>query len=522
MNILCNIGTIIKYLVPSKLLVLILISTLFSSTFLSAQKLSSKEIKRLSNHNFPKAIFELKSFLELPNDGQFSSQVDSNLKHCEQIFTELNFEVRAISTKGAPLLFAEKKFHRNAKTILFYLQIDGQPVEPTKWDQRNPFKPVLKEKVGHAWKTIDFDRLKSEFDPDWRIFARSASDSKGPAMAFISSLRILKNIKTKPQFNIKVIMDFQEEMGSPHLPQAVIDNKELLNADMILIMDGTRHLSNLPTLTYGARGIATATLKVFGARYPLHSGQYGNFAPNPVFETSKLLGNLKDEHGLVTLPGFYEGISLSEEEKIELNKVPENLDSIKNRLGIAKPDAVGQTYQEALQYPSLNVRGLKSGWVGDDVRTIVPSEVIAEIDIRLVPGSDGKRLMELLKSHIIDQGFHLVDSLPTDEERQKFSKLASFNYRLGSTAFRTPMNSSTGIFLNKAMKKVFGEKVVNMRTTGGSQPIAPFIGTLGIPAVSVRIPNPDNNIHSPNENLRLGNYLEGIISCLAILDEPLK
>lgn len=511
-----------KILAPSKLLILVLISTLFFGAFLSAQRLSQKEIKLLANQKFPKAIFELKSFLELPNDGHFSDHIENNLKRCQQIFTKLNFDVRTISTKGSPLLFAEKKYNRRAKTILFYLQIDGQPVDTTKWDQPSPFKPVLKEKGGEEWKIIDFDRLKTEYDPDWRIFARSASDSKGPAMAFISALQVLNDKRITPRFNIKVIMDFQEEMGSPHLPEAVMGNKDLLNADMILIMDGTRHLSNLPTLTYGARGIATATLKVFGARYPLHSGQYGNFAPNPVFELSKLLGNLKDEDGRVTLPGFYDGISLSEEEKIVLNDLPENLDSIKNRLGIARPDAVGETYQEALQYPSLNIRGLKSAWVGDEVRTIVPSEVIAEIDMRLVPESDGNRLMGLLKTYIERRGFHLVDSLPTEQERKTFPKLASFSFRLGSKPFRTNMDSSTGIFLKKAMQKVFGDKVVNMRTTGGSQPIAPFINTLGIPAVSVRIPNPDNNIHGPNENLRLGNFMEGIISCLAILDEPLN
>lgn len=511
-----------KVLNKGNLLLFFLISTVFYSPSLSAQKLSKEEINKLASEEFTNAVSNLMSFLELPNDGHFTDQIEVNLKQCDQIFKDLNFDTQVISTEGAPLLFAEKTFHKKAKTLLFYLQIDGQPVDTTKWNQPNPFKPVLKEKVGSNWKIIERNRLKTEFNPDWRIFARSASDSKGPAMAFITALQILKEKKLKPQFNIKVIMDFQEEIGSPHLPKAVEDNKQLLEADMILIMDGTRHISNLPTLTYGARGIATATIKVFGARYPLHSGQYGNFAPNPVFAMSRLLGGLKNENGIVTLIGFYDGIELSENEKILLNDIPENYDSIAKRLGIAKPEAIGKTYQEALQYPSLNIRGLKSAWVGDEVRTIVPSDVTAEIDMRLVPESDGKRLMELLKTRIVQEGFHLVDSLPTEEERLKFTKLASFTYNLGSKPFRTDMNSSTGVFLKKAMTKVFGDEFVNMRTTGGSQPIAPLINTLGVPAVSVRIPNPDNNIHSPNENLRLGNFLEGIISCLAILDEPLK
>ena len=493
----------------------------FFSGFLSAQQLTPDEIKAAAKDKFPTAIFDLKHFLALRNDGHFPDQVEQNLQWCDSVFSELDFDVKRISTEGAPLLFAEKKFRKNAKTILFYLQIDGQPVDSTKWKQPNPFEATLKEKRGSDWEIVDYQRLQTKFDPDWRIFARSASDSKGPALAFISALQILKSKKLKPQFNIKVIMDFQEEMGSPHLAPAVLANKALLAADMMLIMDGTRHLSNLPTLCYGARGIATATLKVFGPSTPLHSGQYGNFAPNPVFETAKLLGSLKDDTGKVTLEGFYDGIEISASEKKALQQVPENRDSLLGRLGVANADAVGDNYQEALQYPSLNIRGLKSAWVGNEVRTIIPAEVVTEIDMRLVPESDGTRLMESLKSHIQVQGYHLVDSIPTATERRAHPKLASFSYRLGSKPFRTPMDSETGIFLNTALKKVFGEKIVNMRTTGGSQPIAPFINTLGIPAVSVRIPNPDNSIHSPNENLRLGNFLEGIVTCMAILDQPM-
>lgn len=487
-----------------------------------SQTLSKEEILNLSQKNFPDAVLQLKSFLEIPNDGHFPEQIQNNLKRCQELFADLKFKSQVIKTEGAPLLFAEKIYHKNAKTVLFYLQIDGQPVNTTKWDQKSPFSPVLKKSIGaQQWKDISFDTLKTDYDAEWRIFARSSSDSKGPAMSLITALQILKNKNIKPAYNIKVIMDFQEELGSPSLPGAVKQNQDLLKADMVLIMDGTRHLSNLPTLTYGARGIATATLKVFGPKVPLHSGQYGNFAPNPVFNTARLLGKLKDENGRVALPGFYDGISLSEAEKNILNSLPENIDSIKVDLGIAVQDSVGGTYQEALQYPSLNIRGLEAAYVGKEVRTIIPNEVIVEFDMRLVPESDGEKLMESLRQFIINEGYHLVDSIPTAEERKSHSKLASFSYKLGSKAFRTNFDTHVGHMLNKALNRVFGDKIVNMRTTGGSQPIGAFIETLGIPAVSVRIPNPDNNIHGPNENLRLGNFLEGIQSCLSILNETI-
>ena len=231
---------------------------------------------------------------------------------------------------------------------------------------------------------------------------------------------------------------------------------------------------------------------------------------------------MKDESGRVTIPGFYDGIELTDQEKKIINNVPESIDRTKNSLGIAKIDAIGNTYQESLQYPSLNIRGLRAGWVGKEVRTIIPSEVIVEIDMRLVPESEGERQMQLLKKYIQDNGYHLVDSIPTDEERQKYPKLASFTYKIGSKPFRTEFDSLIGVMANSALKRIFGDKIVNMRTTGGSQPIAAFIKTLGIDAISIRIPNPDNNIHSPNENIRLGNFKEGIETCLAILSEPIK
>ena len=190
-------------------------------------------------------------------------------------------------------------------------------------------------------------------------------------------------------------------------------------------------------------------------------------------------------------------------------------------MGISNPDQVAETYQEALQFPSLNIRGLQAGWTGKEVRTLIPDEVLIEIDMRLVPETPAERQLDLLRKHITLQGYHLVDSIPNNQERALHKKIASFNYRIGSKPFRTDMNSPIGAFLNSALHKVFGDSIVNMRTTGGSQPMAPFIKALNLPAVSIRIPNPDNNIHGPNENLRLGNFREGILTCLALLTEPL-
>ncbi len=484
-----------------------------------AQVMDSLSIHQQAESHTRSGLEELLHFLHLPNDGHFPEQIQANLAWCQTTFNELGFNTQVLSGEGAPQLFAKWNHTPTAANVLFYLQIDGQPVDTSAWDQENPFVPVVKEQVEGEWKLVPAEEFNRTLNPDWRIFARSASDSKGPAVAFITALRILLEQGITPDFNVKVIMDFQEEMGSPSLAPAVEKHRDLLAADVLLIMDGTRHLSNWPTLTFGARGIATARIRVFGARRNLHSGQYGNFAPNPVFKLAELIAGMKDEDGRVIIPGFYDGIELSPERRALINDVPEDKEEIMRSLGIAEADAVGTTYQEALQYPSLNVRGLRAAWVGEEVRTLVPAEAIAEIDMRLVPETDGQRQVDLLREYILAQGFHLVDDEPTEAERATYPKLAAFMYRLGSKPFRTNLDSPLGHWLAGAMQRIYGDRFVKMSHTGGSQPIAPFITTLGVPAVSIRIPNPDNSIHAPNENLRIGNFQEGIEMCLAILTE---
>ncbi|WP_157976213.1 M20/M25/M40 family metallo-hydrolase [Lewinella sp. IMCC34191] len=484
-------------------------------------QLNTEEIGSLTDRALPTALDELTTFLTIPNDGNYSDQVEANLAWCRERFAGLDYKVTRIETPGQPLLFAQRTVDPALPTVLFYLQIDGQPVDTTAWDQPNPYRAVWKRKnADGSYTTVD--REASGFDPELRLFARSASDSKGPAMTFITALDVLRREGISPAYNVKVIMDFQEELGSDDLPGALAANRELFTADMLVIMDGTRHVSNEPTLTFGARGIATVTLRIFGPAYPLHSGQYGNFAPNPVFAASRLLAAMKDETGRVLIPGFYDGVELSASDKEEMNRVPETREEIRQMVGIAEQEALGDTYQEALQYPSLNVRGMQSGWTGKEVRTLIPEDVTIEIDMRLVPETPGERQVALLRQFIEDRGYHFVDSLPTEAERLRYPKLIDFTSSIGSVPFRTDLGTPIDRWLTAAVRRGLDKDPVRMRTTGGSQPMGPFVNLLGLPAVSLRIPNPDNSIHAPNENIRLGNFREGIMECLAVLTQSVS
>ncbi|WP_411031293.1 M20/M25/M40 family metallo-hydrolase [Spongiimicrobium sp. 3-5] len=485
------------------------------------QRLDQDRLDVLSEKYAKSSFPMLKELLSIPNDALYPKDIEKNVRWCEEVFASRGFSLTRIETEIAPLLLAERKVKKAKKTVLIYLQVDGQPVDTTRWFQENPYKPVLKKQGASGdWEEIPWSNIEN-YEDDWRVFARSASDAKGPVAMFLAALDALAAEKLEPNYNIKVIMDFEEELGSPRLPGAVKAHSELLKCDMLIIFDGPRHITNKPTLTFGARGIATIALTTYGPVVPQHSGHFGNYAPNPALGLSKLLASMKDDNGLVTLPGFYDGIAIDTETEKILRVVPDDEDEIQNRLQLGSIDKVGSYYQEAMQYPSLNIRGMQSGWINEKVRTIVPAWAKAEIDVRLVLESDPERLIGLIKKHVEDKGYYLTESLPTKEERMTNEKVATFNYEVSYGAFRTDFSSEVGTWLRKALKNAFGEAPIMKRTSGGSIPISPFVTTLGVPAVGVPTVNQDNNQHSPNENLRLGNYREGIKTMMAILAEKL-
>jgi len=486
-----------------------------------AQTPSKDRLEELTLRHAGESFTELRELLSMPNDAHFPDQVEANLLWVKAAFEDRGFSARVLPTSGPPLLLAERRFAGAERTVLVYLQIDGQPVDPARWDQ-DPFTPTLKAREDGMWRTIEWGRLETpERDPDWRVFARSASDAKGPVAMFLAALGALDAEGLTPPFDLKVIMDFEEELGSPNLPEAVEAHRASLAADMLVIFDGPRHLSNRPTLSFGARGIATITLTVFGPRTPQHSGHWGNYVPNPALRLAQLIASMKDDSGRVVIPGFYAGVSLNDATRSILAAVPDDEDEMRRAMGFAEPDEVAASYQESIQYPSINVRGMAAGWIGEEVRTIIPSTATAEIDVRLVPESDPERLIGLIRSHVEDQGYHLVETEPTEEDRQRHPKLASFASSISYEAFRTPLDSEVGSWLRRAMVRAFGEEPIRKRMSGGSIPISPLIRTLGVPAVTVPTVNADNNQHSPNENLRVGNYVDGIKTFLAILTEPI-
>lgn len=458
-----------------------------------------------------KSLYMFRELIALPNDAHFPEDLEKNIRWCEDAFRSRQFSVKRLTTPGLPLLLASQYVQNATKTVLLYLQLDGQPVDSTRWEQASPWEATLKKKnVNGTWSTLPFSEIDKGLDPEWRIFARSASDAKGPVAAFLGAWDAMKASSHYPDYNIKVIMDFEEELGSPHLPDAVHQYRDELKADWLVILDGPLHTSNEPTLLLGARGACEFTLTTFGARVPLHSGHYGNYAPNPATRLSQLISSMIDTEGRVMVKGFYDGIHISRVDKKILEQVPDNPKVINEKIGIAAADKVGNSYQESLQYPSLNVRGLRSLYVGKEARTLVPDVAVAEFDIRLVPQSDPVKLLEAIRQHIEGEGYHLIQGTPTEDERKTYPRLAALDSRIAYKAFQTPVQSELVTWLTQVTKRATGKMPIIIRMTGGSIPISPFVATLGIPAVVVPTVNPDNNQHAENENIRVGNYVQAV------------
>ena len=484
----------------------------------NGRTIDGETIRQMANDHASSAFEEFRALLNFPNDANRPADILKLVEYLDSAFSRRGFSTQLIKTSGSPLLFAEMDNKRDDATVLIYLQADGQPVEPSAWDQENPFEAVLKAQDKNGdWQTIAWESLAENPNPDWRVFARSAADSKGPIVQFLSAIDVLNHASHQYDFNIKVIVDTEEELGSPNLADAVNKNRKLLAADMLIIFDGPPHASNEPTLVFGARGITTVTLTTHGPRVPQHSGHYGNYVRNPVFDLAEILNSLKMPDGRVAIDGYYDGIRLRDDEKEFLDEVPDDPDTLRQQFGVASFESIGATLQEAIQYPSLNVRGIEAAWVGKDARTVIPATATAEIDIRTVKESDPRRLLRLFREHVKGLGFYVVNREPTDVERQTHVKIVTFTSKISYGAFRSDVNSLPGRLARAGMVSLYDNDPILIRTYGGSIPISPFVEALSIPAVVVPTVNIDNNQHSPNENIRIGNFTEGVAIMIAVL-----
>ena len=487
--------------------------------------INDQAIRAAALQSFPEYL----NLLTLPNDSIASAKdIQVNADQIEKLFQKRGFSTKQFANNGKPLVLAEFPADPGKKTILFYIHFDGQPVILSQWSQASPWQPVLKKKGADGkWQIVDMQQLmRPDFDPELRVFGRSSADDKGPIMMFLASMDLMKSKGLKPAMNIKVILDSEEEVNSPGIPQAVIQNKEFLKADALVIFDMASHPSGRPTAIFGNRGVQWINLTVYGPKAPLHSGHYGNYVPNPAFNLARLLATMKNEKGQVLIPGYYSTTKLSPEDLKVLDAVGDDEVALKKRVGIASSDQVASNYQRSLQYPSLNIRGLSAAGVGQEAANIIPKEAIADIDIRTTTEANAQYLTALIKKHIEKQGFHIIDHDPTDAERAQYPLLVKITEGLPAEAARQPIDTPVRRWVESAELSAYsdvgGIKPVVIRASGATVPTHEIVGPLDLPFVIVPTVNTDNNQHAYDENLRMGNYLSGMRTMLGLMNTPYK
>lgn len=457
-------------------------------------------------------VRELVEALSIPGVAADKANIRFKADFLKGRFEGRGFKTEILETAGSPLVFAELRVPGATHTLMLYAHYDGQPVDPKGWKQESPFKPILRSgKLDDGAAEIKGLGTLEKYEDDWRVYARSSSDDTAPIIALLCAIDALKAGKVLPTWNLRVILDGEEEAGSPSLVPAIARYREKLSADLMLIFDGPIHPTLRPTLVFGARGNLTAEVTVYGPKMGLHSGHYGNWVPNPGLRLAQLLASMKGEDGRVKIAGYYDGITLSAEDRRALASVPDDEPALIKLFSIGSVDQVGASLQEALQYPSLNVRGLSSSYVGALARTIIPDSATAAIDMRLVKETKGADIQAKVLRHVESQGWFVVQGRDaTDAERTSHQKTLRIDFRGETNAYRTDPTNPMAMRLTQALKGVFGVDPVRIRTSGGTVPIAPFIEALGFPAVSVPTVNFDNNQHGENENLRLGHFFRSV------------
>lgn len=392
-------------------------------------------------------------------------------------------EVDIVETAGHPTVLARADANHhpeNAPTVLLYGHYDTQPVEPEAWET-DPFDPVVRERNGERF-----------------VYGRGTVDNKGQHLAHVAAVRSLRETGGLP-VNVTLLLDGEEESGSPNLMDAVRARESDLDADVSLNADGPVQDSGRPVVVLGNRGILVVDVEVTGPDGDLHSGHYGGAVPNPAWELTRLLGTLRDPHGRVAVDGFYDDVrSVTDADQELLSELERDPEELAADLGVAGfQDGPGETFLErTLFYPSLNINGLNGGHAGEGFKTIVPQTVSVTIDARLVADQDPDEVYRRLERHVET---HADDRLAVSVSRGP-----------SMDPLRTPVDVRYREPVVAAVRKGWNEAPVVKPVTGGSAPYAVFANYLGLPHLSVPYGQPDNNQHSPDEHFSLDHFERGI------------
>lgn len=427
-------------------------------------------------------LARLCDYLRLPGISAYGEGIGEVAEYIADVMRKIGLQTRIMPTAGWPMVFGELTAQPGAPTVLLYGHYDVQPPEPVEEWVSPPFEPTLRE---------------------GRLYARGVGDNKGQHFAQLMALETLLTCRGALPCNVKVLLEGEEEVGSPHMPEFVEAHRDELRADLVIISDGPVHESGQPVISFGVRGVLDIELRARGANQDLHSGNWGGVAPNPLWTLVHLLASMKNERGEITIDGFYDNVQpLSELERAALAKLPIDIEQVRQSLDLQSLDEPQERgyFERLAAWPTLTINGIHGGYGGPGSKTVLPHEAVAKCDIRLVEAQRADEILEKVKAHV----------------RRHAPQVSVISHGAMDPS-KTPLDSPFTELLRQAISAAQGVEPLLVPAKGGSLPNYAFTRTLGIPAFGVPYANADEANHAPNENMELARFFAGIKTGAAML-----
>ena len=456
-------------------------------------------------------------FLRLNSVSQEPDKVRATGEWLAAALHARGLDSRVLETGGNPAVFGERRVPGATRTVLIYCHYDTKPIPLQGWLQPNPIEPVLRP--GLAEDGVAPIPLASATDdalPGLRLYARGASDDKGPIWCHLNAIETMDALRLAPAVNVKLILDGEEEIGSPFFGAFTEAHRDLLAADVVIVTDGPKHGSGRPTITGGARGVMKIELVIESARRDVHSGNF--VVPNPAWKLNGLLASMATPDGAPLIEGFEEDVlPPTAGERQMMAEVPVDLPALEKELGVRMP---ADYLDRIMFHPTLTIRGLSSGFVGKEANTIIPHRATVAIDIRMVKNQRWEKVYRRVLDHFRAQGFTVIDSPDAprpDEQRGRAIRIVD---KGGYDPAKTPLDLPISRAVIAAVERAHdGQPAVLMPTLGGSVPIWAFTDILKLPTLLVPYANANNRQHSPNEHLRLDHLFQGVRTTAQLLTD---
>jgi acetylornithine deacetylase/succinyl-diaminopimelate desuccinylase-like protein len=427
-------------------------------------------------------VRRLADYVRMPSVSALDWGVRETGAHIRDVLRGNGFDARLLPTDGQPAVIAHRAGPANSPHVVIYGHYDVQPPgDDALWDSP-PFEPDIR---------------------DGRMFGRGTADNKGQHLAHVIATELLLELSDQLPCSVTFVLDGEEELGSPHLNEALAGIRDELAGDVTIVSDGPVDASGRCQLVYGLRGIVAFEMTATGAARDLHSGHYGEIPPNPLWTLVHLLASMKDTDGVVTIDGLNEMVApMGERERQAMAALEPDPDQLLASIGAPRlaPSPAASLAERSMARPTLTINGLHGGYDGPQVKTILPHTATAKCDIRLVDGQDADTVWDLVQRHV-----------------RRHAPDVELAWHGAMHPSRTPMDTPYAEVVAGAVRSVTGEEPTHVPVAGGSLPMWVFTRTLGMPALLLPLGNVDEANHAPNENFVLDRFYQGIAISAATL-----